>query len=326
MSDSEHDSECDHDIVDNIIDVNKLQKEKPVINMDWIVGSHVGWTGTFLPSVQKADGVLKAIQLFYGNPIKAYERAQHNLQDLKNARDYVRMSGCHVISHFPYAANFAGSVKELAWTEKSDDSKMLKLLESLSYELSVLARLKTDTNVSGVVIHPGSFKKNKEGLDAVVTSINNVDFKKKSKLILENSAGSGTTLCSTFEEISYILKNIKDDKKPHVGVCIDTAHIHGVGKYNLSKVEDVQRMFDDFDTIIGAENLCIVHLNDSKVKLGSRVDRHAEIGTGYIWGNSVDSLVYLLNELKRRNVPAILETCVSDIYTIQKIWDMRMRA
>jgi deoxyribonuclease-4 len=315
------DSECDHDIDSMIVDPNKSQHNHSFISMDWIVGSHVGFAGSFLPSVEKAKGVFKIIQLFFGNPIKAFDRSAFVKTDLVATKKFIRENEISVISHYPYTANFAGSVKELAWTEKSDDSKMLKLLEELSYEMSVLAYLKTENNITGVVIHPGSFPDRKKGLDAIVTSINNIVFKKNFKLILENSAGSGTTLCATFEEISYILKNINESQKPHVGVCIDTAHIHGVGKYNLSKVEDVQRMFMEFDEIVGKEHLTIVHLNDSEVKLGSRVDRHARIGTGHIWSNSLEGFVYLLNELQSRKIPAILETHVSDIYTIQKIWD-----
>ena len=78
-------------------------------------------------------------------------------------------------------------------------------------------------------------------------------------------------------------------------------------------------MFYDFDKILGIENFTLLHLNDSEVKFKSRKDRHALIGTGYIWKDDFKSLKYLLNKCKDNKIPVILETHPSDMFTLSQI-------
>ena len=97
----------------------------------------------------------------------------------------------------------------------------------------------------------------------------------KSKLVIENAAGQGTNVGIRFEEIRHIIDHI--DAKERVGVCIDTQHAWASGydwRNNFDKI------WDDFNDIVGMDYLVALHLNDSKSDLGSRVDRHDNIGMG----------------------------------------------
>ena len=136
--------------------------------------------------------------------------------------------------------------------------------------------------------------------------------------IIEFSAGQGTSLATTLEELHNIYTLISN--KSHVGICLDTAHLFGYGDYNLSKSSQVERLFDDFHKLFGLDKLKLIHLNDSLVPLGSKKDRHALIGTGYIWGESMESLIVLFALCKKANIPIILETDKDDVLKIIKLF------
>ena len=169
---------------------------------------------------------------------------------------------------------------------------------------------------SGVVIHPGSYPDREDGHCAVAMTLNRINFPKNSFLLLENCAGEGNKLCRTFEEIRKVMDLLEPEKKKHVKVCVDTAHIWGQGDYDLSSIEGVDKMFEDFEKFLGIENFYLLHLNDSKVPLGSKKDSHACLGEGWIWKNSFKSLVYLLNKCKENQIPMVLETDESDMLTL----------
>ena len=255
-----------------------------------------------------------AVQFFFGNP-KSLKRCEVNFPDVIRAKSLVKKFPTHVFSHFPYITSLVGSVKSLAWNgDEKQNKKTEYMLKQLEYELSILSNF--DVKRNGVVIHPGSFKDTEKGLLAVAKSINKINFTEGGMLLLENCAGEGTKLPKNFDEIRTILDNVDEKKKVNVGICVDTAHIWGVGDYDLSKVEGVKKMFSDFDKKIGMDKFILLHLNDSEVKMGAKKDRHARIGTGYIWGKSYDSLIYLLDTCKKYKIPCILETHPSDIVTI----------
>ncbi len=211
----------------------------------------------------------------------------------------------NVFSHFVYVANFAGSIDSLAWNgDLEQDRKTELIVRELEHELSVMSHFKTN----GTIIHPGAFKDRKLGLETIAKSINKINFVKNSNLLLENSAGEGNKLCRDFKEIKMVIDNVDISKRKHVGVCLDTAHIWGQGDYDLSKVEEIDRMFEDFDRIIGLEKFKLLHLNDSEVPKGSKKDRHASLGEGCIWKDSFDSLKHLLNRCEKNKTAMVLET------------------
>jgi deoxyribonuclease-4 len=154
--------------------------------------------------------------------------------------------------------------------------------------------------------HPGSHLNAisiTECLKRIAESIN-ITLDKTSGVIavIENTAGQGTNLGHRFEQIREIIENVED--KSRVGVCIDTCHAYTSG-YNISTEQGFKETFTQFDEIIGFRYLKGMHLNDSKKDLGTRVDRHDNLGAGLL-GEKVFELI--MNDPRFDDMPLILET------------------
>jgi deoxyribonuclease-4 len=120
--------------------------------------------------------------------------------------------------------------------------------------------------------------------------------------VLENTAGQGTNLGHTFEQLAYIIDKVED--KNRVGVCLDTAHMLAAG-YEIRTREAYEATFRRFDEIIGFRYLRGMHLNDSKKELSTRVDRHESIGKGVM---NMDLFSFIMNDPRLDDLPLILET------------------
>lgn len=120
--------------------------------------------------------------------------------------------------------------------------------------------------------------------------------------VIENTAGQGTNLGHIFEQIAEIISQVED--KSRVGVCIDTCHTFTAG-YDLRVKEEYERTWAKFGDIIGFNYLRGIHLNDSKKELGSRVDRHDNVGKGLI---GIDLFKMVMTDNRLNNIPIILET------------------
>jgi deoxyribonuclease-4 len=294
-----------------------------IYHMYWDIGSHTAFTNKITPTIsQGIHRGMYTIQFFMGNPKSAWKRQRISMDDIESTKTLLYRFPMNVFSHYPYCANLAGQASQggLAWNGNySVDSKLKNILKELEYELDIIANFGLYGKRSGVVIHPGSYIDRDEGHKVVAQTLNKINFPKGSVLLLENCAGEGNKLCRTFEEISGILQSLDQDKKPHVKVCVDTAHIWGQGDYDLRKLTEIDRMFLDFDRLIGMKNFYLLHLNDSQVPLGSKKDAHACLGQGHIWGHCFDPLIYLLNKCKEYQIPMVLETNETDINTLSCI-------
>jgi deoxyribonuclease-4 len=158
-----------------------------------------------------------------------------------------------------------------------------------------------------LVMHPGAHLGAGEqaGLDKIVGSIDAVFAvipKVKTKIALETTAGQGSCLGHTFEQISYILQNVREPER--LCVCLDTAHVLAAG-YDLSSGPGTKKTFADFDRVIGLEHLAAIHLNDSKTPRGSRVDRHEHIGKGEV---GLDAFRFIMCDRRFAKIPKVLET------------------
>ena len=277
-----------------------------VYSVYWDVGAHLPFCKEIAPSISEAiHQGMYSMQIFMGNP-KSYKRQTISEEDIEVCQALLKRYPIHVFTHFPYLANLAGRSKKdgLAWNGNDTvDNIMRVMLRGLQYELAIVARIG-----EGVVIHPGSFPDRKLGHSTVAKTINRIDFTPGGMLLLENCAGEGNKLCRNFVEIRSVIDELYDSKKSHVGVCVDTAHIWGQGDYDLRETKEVERMFGDFKEELGMDNFKLLHLNDSRVKLGSKKDRHAPIGQGEIWGDDLSSLILLLNKCKEHSIPIVLET------------------
>lgn len=289
-----------------------------VYYMKWDVGSHTYFSGSITDTISRGiKNGMYTIQFFMGDSTQAWKREKISNEDIEKSKILMSRFPMNVFTHYPFCANLAGQSQKgcLAWSGNSTiDQKLSSIFQSLEYELGIVSKLSQKR--SGVVIHPGSYPDRENGHHTVAKTLNKINFPKNSILLLENCAGEGNKLCRTFEEIRTVMNLLEPEKRPHVKVCVDTAHIWGQGDYDLSEIEGVDKMFQDFERFLGIDNFYLLHLNDSKVPLGSKKDSHACLGEGLIWKNSFKSLVYLLNKCKQNQIPMVLETDESDMLTL----------
>ncbi len=185
------------------------------------------------------------------------------------------------------------------------------LWEKSRLALQVELDRRDQLNVPHLVSHPGAHVGS--GVDAgiarVAEAINRIMDDSpdgKSMLLLETTAGQGTTLGRSFEEIAGIMDKVEN--KARVGVCLDTCHIFVAG-YDLRDSDSYEKTIADFDRIIGLSNLKVIHLNDAKKGLGSHVDRHTHIGEGEL---GLEPFRFLMNDPRLDGIPGVLETPKGD--------------
>ena len=175
--------------------------------------------------------------------------------------------------------------------------------EAFSQELERCRRLGLDF----LVVHPGAHLGSGEsaGLRAVAASLNRAleqDREACTRILLETTAGQGSSLGYRFEHLAEILSLVQAPER--VGVCVDTCHIFAAG-YDLRDASAYHRTLDQLDRILGLSQVKAFHLNDSKRELGSRVDRHEHIGEGLI---GAEGFKLLVNDRRFAGTPMILET------------------
>lgn len=202
-----------------------------------------------------------------------------------------------IISHDSYLINMA----------TPDDSLWERSRLAIQEEL----RRCDELTIPYLVSHPGAHVGSgiEVGVPRIAEAINRVHDEMpdgKSMILLETTAGQGTTIGSSFEELAAIIDLVHD--KTRVGVCLDTCHVFAAG-YELRDEDGYNATIGSFDSIIGLGRLKCIHLNDSHKGLGARVDRHAHIGEGEL-GDSAFALI--VNDPRLNGLPGILETPKGD--------------
>jgi deoxyribonuclease IV len=198
-----------------------------------------------------------------------------------------------VVSHASYLINLATTTPGLrdqsiaAFIDELDRAETLGLL--------------------GVVIHPGTCTAGTEadGLALIGAAIRTaLDSRPhcKAMVLLEHTAGQGRTLGYSFEHLATILEHTDGTRR--VGVCLDTCHLLASG-YDIRSPLGYEQTFAAFDRLVGFDRLKVVHGNDSKTPLGSRVDRHAHIGDGHL---GLEPFRRLLNDPRFADLPMLIET------------------
>ena len=166
-----------------------------------------------------------------------------------------------------------------------------------------------EIGASGVIFHTGSHRG--AGYDAVFDQAVGAmqEVLKASpedvSLLIENSAGMGDHICSSFQEIGRLMKAVAS---PRVKVCLDTQHLFAAG-YNIVDKDGLERTMEEFDREIGADKLMAVHANDSKTPLASAVDRHENVGEGHM---GVEGFRVIMGHPAFREVPFLLEVPGAD--------------
>ena len=259
-----------------------------------LLGAHFSISGGLHESLLEAKKYgCNALQIFTKNS-RTWKERQISDKEVELFDKTRKNAGIKIVaSHTSYLIN-------LAAPDSEKHSLSCKALEQELIRSSAL-------NIDFVVLHPGSLMGDgeKNGIDRISKSINSI-FRRipetGTRLLLETTAGQGTGLGHTFEQLHEMIEKI--DLKDKTGVCIDTSHIFAAG-YDIRDEFSYNRTIDEFDKITGFDKLFLIHLNDSKKGLGSRVDRHEHIGKGEI---GIDAFRLIMNDMRLAGIPKIIET------------------
>lgn len=158
-----------------------------------------------------------------------------------------------------------------------------------------------------LVIHPGAYLNStlQDGIKRIAESLSIAHQKishKRVIICLENTAGQGTSIGHNFEELIKIIE--LTDQSERLGICLDTCHLFAAG-YDIKSANGYNKTFEEFEAIFGIHRLKVIHLNDTKNRLGSRVDRHEHIGKGFL---GIKPFQWLLNDKRFNNIPMVIET------------------
>ncbi len=259
------------------------------------IGPHVSAEGGVQNAPLNAHAIgARAFAFFTKNQRQwfAGPLSKTGISEFRNNCEKYDFKPFQILPHDSYLINLGNPEKEALEKSRSSFLDEIKRCELLG-----LDRLN---------FHPGSHLNKiepEECLIRIAESINiTLDKTKGVTAVIENTAGQGTNLGHTFEQIRVIIDNVED--KSRVGVCIDTCHAYTSG-YDVKTDTGFRETFGKFDKIIGFQYLKGMHINDSKKDFGTRVDRHENIGSGFL---GEDPFVLLVNDSRFDNIPLILET------------------
>jgi deoxyribonuclease-4 len=252
-----------------------------------LIGGHLSISkGLYTIQEQMENLNSKTCAFFVRNP-RGFNSSPLKESDVLKFRNTVENIE-NLLPHAPYIFNLANKEQqEKHMLSLEDDLKKLELLGIKLYN-----------------IHPGSDVNGlgrTKALSLISENINKLK-NKSVTIVIENIAGDGKKVGSTFEDLRDIIENVF--YKERVGICLDTCHLFAAG-YNIKTKEDFEVTMNDFKRIVGIKYLKGVHLNDSKHNLGSKKDRHEHLGKGKI---GIEAFKYIMNSTDFENIPMILET------------------
>jgi deoxyribonuclease IV len=255
-------------------------------------GVHMPLKGGFEANIKRVKEIgCRTIQIFPGNPT-GWRMGKLDPQELESRSDLVDRADLQpLVVHCAYLINLA----------TNNDQFLIKSKQLLNETMERAALYRAPYVVLHTGNHGGVGKE--KGLAQIIESITEglSGWPDSVQLLLENTAGSGTALGADYIELGEILQVFPAGK---LGVCIDTAHSWAAG-YDFGSADGVKKCLDELDKAVGLEHIKVIHVNDTKVKLGSRVDRHAHLGEGNI---ALEGFGELVNIGWPENFPFILET------------------
>jgi len=265
------------------------------------VGAHVSIAGGREKAFDQADNIgASAFAIFVKNQRQWFSKplTDEQISSFKEALKNSKIQAKHILPHAGYLINLANP----------DDEKLAKSRKSFEEEIKICDQLGLEL----LNVHPGSHLgkiSEKEAIKRISESINiAISNTKNVKVVIENTSGQGNYLGHKMEQIFAMIEKV--DNKSRIGVCLDSCHLFGAG-YDIRTKETFDNFFSDFDKIGGFKYLIGMHLNDSKIELGSRKDRHQSIGEGLI---GLEFFKLLMKDKRFDEIPLILETPNPDIY------------
>jgi len=259
------------------------------------VGAHVSASGGVENAPVNAHAIgAKAFALFTKNQRQWFSKplTEKSIRLFRENCEKYGYASPRILPHDSYLINLGHPEKEPLEKSRTAFLDELQRCEQLG--------------IDRLNFHPGShLKKTTEeaALNTIAESINwALDKTQGVTAVIENTAGQGTNLGFRFEQLAHIIDRVED--KSRVGVCLDTCHTYTSG-YDIKTEAGYNNTFADFDRIVGFQYLKGMHLNDSKKELASRVDRHDNIGKGFI---GLDLFRWIMNDPRFDDMPLILET------------------
>jgi deoxyribonuclease-4 len=255
-------------------------------------GVHVSIAGGLGRAVQRAkERDCETLQIFVGNP-RSWQGRDYFESEIAEFREGCRRERlAPVVGHAPYIMNLACR----------DEALWKRSVEGLARALRRSQMLGCDYLVTHLGSHGGAG--NDEGMRKISLAVNTaMEGFSGVTLLLENSAGAGFSLGHSLEQLSRIISDLSSVHR--VGVCVDTCHAFAAG-YDLASPKGLSQMLVLFDELIGLTRWTLIHANDSKAPLGSRLDRHEELGKGYL---GQEGFRLIVNHPELRELPCILET------------------
>lgn len=259
-----------------------------------LIGAHMSISGGMEQAIMRGDSIgCGAIQLFTrsNRQWRSSTLTSDEIALFKETAAHAR-SVKIIIAHASYLINLASAnsdIQERSTEALVDELKRCELL-----------------GIPYLVLHPGSGQSDSPNqiLSIVAHNINKAlqQAEGNTLLLLETTAGQGNSLGRSFEQLAYMYDNIKE--KTRIGICVDTCHIFAAG-YDISTKAGYMQTWQQFEYFLGYDLLHALHLNDSKKGVGSKVDRHEDIGKGKI---GMEGFRQLLQDSHFKNKPKIIET------------------
>ncbi len=259
-----------------------------------LLGAHVSITGGVQNAPQRAREVTcDCMQIFSKNQMQWKSRPLGATDASQFRENMEKFDIRETVVHDSYLINLASPDKALL--TKSREAFLDEALRA------------DQLGVRYLIFHPGAHVGSGEqaGLKTVAESLNWVRKELDSspvEFIIEITAGQGSVLGHSFEQLSKIIDALDDQK--HAGICFDTCHAYAAG-YDVKTRSGYERTFTHLDEVLGVDLVKAMHLNDSKGKLGSHLDRHDSIGSGFL---GIECFKHLMNDDRWESVPMVLET------------------
>jgi deoxyribonuclease-4 len=254
------------------------------------IGCHLSASKGYLDMAKTAVKLnANTFQFFTRNP-RGGAAKPIDEEDIKKFHEFAKENGItKILAHAPYTLNACSadeSIREFALNTMIDDIRRMEYTPNQMYNF-----------------HPGSHVKQgaEVGIQLISDQLNKVIYPEMTTtILLETMAGKGSDVGRTFEEIRQIIDRTELNEK--LGVCLDTCHVYD-GEYDI--VNNLDKVLEEFDKVIGLDRLKAIHINDSKNPFGAHKDRHEKIGEGSI---GTEAFERIINHPSLRELPFYLET------------------
>ena len=262
-----------------------------------LLGAHTSTSGGVSQAITRAQACgFTAAQIFVKNNKQWFAPALTEAE-ITQFRAGQKASGIYFFAHNSYLVNLGSQDPEMFSTSVRAMTAELERAEALGLPF--------------IVMHPGShggageeagLRRIAEGLDEITKATKGF----RCRMALENTAGQGKSLGYQLEQLAWLIESVSHETR--FGICLDTAHLYAAG-YNVKTREGYQDTMAQVEKLFGTKRVLGLHLNDSKVPLGKRVDRHEHLGGGEI---GIDAFKWIVQDARWASIPKVLETPKSE--------------